>query len=70
MSDNDNPSHGLLAMLLVINTIFTVAISRYMAGNMWKDMAVQHHAGRYNPTTGAFEWLDEVKEQPGLTPKP
>lgn len=63
MNDDKNPSWKLLVICLLLNTTLNTVVSRYMAGNMWKDLAVQHHVARYNPTTGAFEWLDEVKDE-------
>ena len=49
---------GIVLGICILAVCFTA--------DYWKNKsqreAVAHHAARYNPTTGAFEWLDEVKQ--------
>jgi hypothetical protein len=68
MSDNTKNSVTLwtwkeVAVLLLLTSASNLVITRIMAGNFWKDRAVEHHAARYNPITGAFEWLDDIPKE-------
>ncbi len=62
MSDFPNPAHGFVLMIAILLGICLLGAG--FTADYWKNKsqreAIAHHAARYNPITGAFEWLDDI----------
>ena len=64
MNDIPEPAKFVaLAGGIILGIAFLAAclFADYVRGDM-RRAAIAHHAARYNPITGAFEWLDDVKD--------
>lgn len=54
-------SHIVISMILLGLLVFTWCLSADVQRGIERRTAIAHHAARYNPTTGMFEWLDDVQ---------
>ncbi len=65
MSDIPEPARYIAligALILGVIVLAACFVADWGTRN-WRQAAITHHAARYNPTTGTFEWLDDVKNE-------
>lgn len=53
---------SLVAVGVALAWVAGIVIGSFGNQSLSQQEAVKHGAGRYNPQTGYFEWLDEVKK--------
>jgi len=49
-----------IAICIVLSIIVMTSTFIYSATH-WRNEAIAHGAARFNPTTGEFEWMNNVK---------